>query len=327
VFPGNYSLRVTGAGILNSPSVPVAVASVDLTNIEIAVPRQKEITGRVILEGLAPMPRFQISALSSAPPVGSVNAPSISSPTTLINPQPDGTFRLTLLVGEHSMGPAIGLPTGYSIKSFTYGAADLLKNPLKVGDKDTDELRFTITTPIKPPVQVRGRVSGLDAAAFARGPVTVNMISSAYVSALSAPVMTDGTFEFPDVFPGNFSARVIGPGILNAPPVPVIVAGINTPIIEIALPRQKEITGHVVLEGSGPMPRMTIPLMSTSAGPGVGSALVQGQNQILTAGLGIGLTPVAGLALAPGFGSGPASSININPQTDGTFRATLLEGE
>jgi hypothetical protein len=324
VFPGNYSVRVTGGGILNSPNVPVTVVNTDITNIEIAVPRQKEVAGRVILDGLAPMPRFQISTIPSAPTVGLVN----SSTAMFINPQTDGTYRLTLLVGEHPTGPAVGLPVGYTIKSFTYGAADLLTTPLKVGDTDTDELRITITTPIRPPVQVRGHVSGLDASAFAKGTMTVTMASGTYVSALSAPVMADGTFEFPDVFPGSFSARVIGPGILNAPSVPVIVAGTNTPIVEIAVPRQKEITGHVVLEGSGPMPRLIIPLMSTTAGPGVGSALVQGQIPILTAGLGIGVIGAPGLVQqAPGLATGPANSITINPQTDGTFRVTLLEGE
>jgi hypothetical protein len=282
VFPGSYSLRVAGAGILNSPTVPVTVPSSDLTNVEIAVPRQKEITGRVILEGLAPMPRLQISSLST------------SYPPMLINPQTDGTFRVTVLVGEHSMGPATGLPSGYTLKSFNYGTTDLLKNPFKVGEKDTDELRITITTPLRPPVQVRGHVSGLDTSAFARGTPTVNMVSGAYTSPLSAPVMPDGTFEFPDVFPGNFSAQVIGPGIVNSPAVPVIVAGTNTPVIEIALPRQREITGHVVLEGRGPMPRFVIPLTTASAA---------------------------------GAGPGSTSSMNINPQPDGTFRLTVLEGE
>jgi len=273
VFPGSYSVRVTGGGIANSPNVSVVVASADVADIEIAVPRQKEITGRIILEGLAPMPRFQVSPL-------------------FINPQPDGVFRMTLLVGEHSIGPATGVPAGYTVKSFTYGTTDLLKNPLKVSDKDTDELRITMTTPGRPPVQVSGHVSGLSDTVLSRGAVTVSMTSPAYVPALSASVMMDGTFEFPEVFAGSYTARLIGPGVVNSPTVPITVANSEVRSVEIALPRQREITGKVILEGTGPMARMTIPLLS-SAGP---------------------LT-------------GPASVMIINPQPDGTFRLTLQEDE
>src|SRR6185436_7630113 len=100
-------------------------------------PRQKEITGRVTLEGSGPMPRMSILLLpvaatpgTSTPQVSSstgatagfAQSPATTSPSTLsINPQPDGSFTSTVPEGEYRIGSAAGLPAGYSLKSMTYG--------------------------------------------------------------------------------------------------------------------------------------------------------------------------------------------------------------
>jgi len=327
VFPGTYSVRVAGAGIVNSPDVPVAVASSDLTNIEIAVPRQKEITGRVILEGLAPMPRFQFLTPPSAPTAGLVSSSPVSTPVMLINPQTDGTFRLTLTVGTHYTGAAIGLPAGYTIKSFNYGTTDLLKNPLKVGANDTDELLITLTTPARPPVQVRGHVGGLDEATFARGDVNVSMASASYVSPVNTLVMEDGSFEFQDVFPGNYLARAIGPGVRSLSNVSVNVRNTDIQNVEITVPSQKEVTGRVILEGSGPMPRITLLLAPSSDT----STLVLLQN----ANISPIAAPTGGIITLPDPIPGPipgptliaANGLSIAPLPDGTFRLAIPEGE
>ncbi len=304
VFPGNYSVRVTGSGILNSPIVPVIVASVDVENIEVAVPRQKEVTGRLILEGSGPMARMVIglSPLAGGPtsgiglPQGATAGLPGGPPSTMnINPQPDGTFRLTLLEGEQRVGPVSGLPPGYTLKSLTYGATDLLKNPLKVAASDSFEIRAVVTTSNPTPVRVSGRVIGLDGASFARGPVNAIMTSTMYPVTLNAAVHTDGTFEFPSVYPGSFVLRALGPAVLNSPNLTVTVTNADVLNLEIRVPNLKDITGHLVIEGGGPYPLFALPLASlpaSFASPGISGTLP-----------------------------------TIRPGADGTFHIGLPEGE
>jgi hypothetical protein len=121
-----------------------------------------------------------------------------------INPQPDGTFRLTLLEGEQRIGNVSGLPPGYALKSLTYGSTDILKNPLKVAASDSFELRATITTSSATPVHVSGRIEGVDLNTLTSTPVRVTMTSPSFPVPLTVDVRPGGTFEFFRVYAGNY---------------------------------------------------------------------------------------------------------------------------
>jgi hypothetical protein len=211
-----------------------------------------------------------------------------------INPQPDGTFRVSLQEGERRAGPAGGLPTGYRVKAMTYGTVDLLSASMKVAATDTAELRITVSAANATPVKVSGKVTGLDATMFARGPITVSMNAPGYAGTLQATISPDGSFQFPQVFPGNYSARVTGPGIAAHQPATIVVANAEVLNAEIILSGQKDITGRVIVEGSGPIPRFNFRPAQIPAAQ---------------------RTPLA------------TQFLNVAPVANGSFRLTLPEGE
>jgi hypothetical protein len=240
VYSGNYQARLIGTianvGVSN---LEVNVAGSDITNLEFVVPRQKEIPGRIILEGRGPMPQFNIQLI----PLPSSSGVYNPGPVTILNVTPsssDGVFKLTLSEGERHVGRPTGLPPGYALKSVIYGSTDLAKAPFKISPTDTAELRITISTSDQPPVKVSGKISGLDPSMFVRGPINVSLNAPGYAMALTTQVSPDGSFEFPAVFPGNYTARLAGSvsnGTLAA--TNVTVAGSDVTGVEIALPRQR----------------------------------------------------------------------------------------
>ena len=120
-----------------------------------------------------------------------------------------------------------------------YGSTDLAKAPFKISSTDTAELRISISTPDQPPVKVSGKVSGLDPSMFVRGPINVSLNAPGYAMALTTQVSPNGSFEFPAVFPGNYTARAGSVSNGNLAAANVTVAGSDVTGVEIALPRQK----------------------------------------------------------------------------------------
>jgi hypothetical protein len=302
VYSGNYTAHLSvPVANLGQLSVDVKVMNSDVTGVDFVIPRVKEISGRIVLEGQGAMPQLNIPLTGNSAQAAGFSPGPVQ--VININPQSDGTFKVTLPEGERQVTLPTELPSGYAIKAFTYGSTDLMRNPLKVTVADDAEFRLSISTPNRPPVKVSGKVTGLDANPYARGPIRVSMNALGYASSLDAVVGADGSFEFPKVFPGNYTARLslslptIGPLSTN-----VNVAGTDVTGIEIVVPRVKEIIGRVVLESRGPMPQFTIPLVPQS---------VVAPNRF---GSNMGYTPGSIL-------------LNVYPQADGTFRVMLPEGE
>jgi hypothetical protein len=299
VYPGTYTARIDLPGASQNPAnianlnfglatATINLTGTDISGLDIAVPREKEIAGKLILEGRGLMPRFAI-------PLNPLPGTSIPQVQYMgISPQPDGSFTVSILEGARQVGVANGLPAGYTLKSMMYGTTDVLKNPLKVAISDTAELRVTLTAPNLAPVRVSGKLTGVDDSTFARG-LVVAVMSGTNIAQLAVPIHADGSFEFPEVFPGMYFVRATGPGILNSPNVPVVVAITDVTNVEIAVPRLKDVTGHLVIEGGGPYPLLAIPFVSLPAAIG-----------------------------APGA-SGTLPT--IRPGTDGTFHIGLPVGE
>jgi TonB family protein len=156
VLPGDYTLGVTAPV---ARSVAVHVGNADVQNIEIAVPTMKEVTARVTFEGQQPggytltqqMTTTVVAGLATrlivrmGGPVTSFDfSLNDTGGTTVSNAvrQPDGTYRLRLPEGERRVTPSV---PGYTVKSVSYGATDLLTDPLlKVSGTDTAQLEVTL---------------------------------------------------------------------------------------------------------------------------------------------------------------------------------------
>ncbi|HEX5000322.1 MAG TPA: hypothetical protein VFY29_19020 [Terriglobia bacterium] len=131
VLPGSYRPMLTGAQDLQIMSpVTLVVPNTDLTGIRVAVTPLKQITGKVILEGTQPIPYPSLVVIA------------VNRFQTSFRPQPDGTFTVSLPVGS---SPTRLIAPGFRLRSFVYGASNLLEEPLTVGANDAAEFRVTLS--------------------------------------------------------------------------------------------------------------------------------------------------------------------------------------
>jgi hypothetical protein len=130
VLPGTYRAVTLGA-----PSIQVlgpasiVVPSGDLSGLQIAVSARKEVRGKITVEGTEKRPPTILLIVSNR----------VQSTVPV---EPDGSFKAMLAVGSSPFNLAA---PGYTVRSVTYGASNLLQQPLTVGATDTAELRVTVT--------------------------------------------------------------------------------------------------------------------------------------------------------------------------------------
>ncbi|HZI50719.1 MAG TPA: carboxypeptidase-like regulatory domain-containing protein [Terriglobia bacterium] len=83
------------------------------------------------------------------------------------------------------------LPDGYTLKSFTFGSADLKTSVLKPGSSQMVSVVLQrAATPQRPGARISGRISG-------------DINRSVYISGVPGTIYADGTFEFIGVPPGR----------------------------------------------------------------------------------------------------------------------------
>src|SRR5262249_49994323 len=138
------------------------------------------------------------------------------------------------------------------IKSIMYGTADVTRR-LRVLSTDTAELRITMTAPKANPVRVTGKVIGPDASAFDRREVVAVNLNAPNFAALRAAVRPSGEFEFPEVFPAEYTASVSG---VNVPSPAVKVVVKKADVKNVAIEFAPRIPGRVIVEGTGPIPAL-----------------------------------------------------------------------
>ena len=73
-------------------------------------------------------------------------------------------------------------------------------------------------------------------------------------------VQPDGTFEFPKVLPGIYSASLTA-NVVGVAPVNIEVSDEPIKDFQIVIPRQRRLNGRVVLQNRGPRPRLFFSLM------------------------------------------------------------------
>jgi hypothetical protein len=132
VLRGSHYLNLTSSGGI-PVSKSIVVVDKDVTGVEIAAPPQREVVGRVVVEGSSPGYFYFSLTLKETSGTRSVS-PVVAT---------DGTFKVVLAEGESQV--SISGIAANVVKSFTYGDADILKAPLRVSRTDSAELRLTLT--------------------------------------------------------------------------------------------------------------------------------------------------------------------------------------
>jgi hypothetical protein len=186
----------------------------------------RTVSGRVIVENGGTPPRFALPVTAPGRPVANIT----------INPAPDGSFRTALPEGSSVVAAATGLPAGATVRSITYGTANLLRETLNVTSTDTAELIVVLSMPR--PVSVSGRVTGMRSA---QGILV--MLAGTQFEALLNP---DGSFVIPNVTPGNYQARLINSGA--SVQVPVMVGATDVTGVTIPIPKERVVTGLILVE-------------------------------------------------------------------------------
>ena len=252
VLPGTYRLNLlppsTERFAIPPVSVNVPAGRGDVSDLVIALPSMKRVSGRIIWEGDGPRP-----------PIGFVLG---NSSTQAQLPRADANGRFSILAPEGEQPISLrAIPPGYILKSFSYGATDLVTNPLKVSTTDTAELQVVLTPANASSwVRVRGRVLGIPSSPLAPSLTRVTLNSSAFNSTV---VARDGTFELPDVLPGSYIISASYRSELTAS-TSIVVGNTDVTGIEIKLPRQVTVSGQAKLEGNGPIPLVGLQLNGAS---------------------------------------------------------------
>jgi hypothetical protein len=131
VPPGTYGVRT-----IPGPTAEISKMTVATSEIRgVIVPALVQISGRVVLEDGGAIPPSPVAVMVEA---ARPNA-TIATPVGR-----DGAFTLPLGEGDYRI--SLGrLPPGVAVKSISYGASDLLANPLKLdGTSAPTEIRLTL---------------------------------------------------------------------------------------------------------------------------------------------------------------------------------------
>jgi hypothetical protein len=119
IAAGSYTARLSLSGIQTGKSITVENA--DLTGVTIAFPRRFAVAWHTIVEG--------DTALSNPPYL--VLQSKVKGSLTAFSSGGVGPAILTLAAGDHNIALQ-AVPSGYQLKSITYGTTDLQKEPLRI---------------------------------------------------------------------------------------------------------------------------------------------------------------------------------------------------
>jgi hypothetical protein len=317
VPPGNYlALVAKTLAVQPSSRMAVAVAGKDVTGVRIDMPPLKEVRGRVTVDGIGPLRQVIIHVTLGSNPRAISGAVGLGA---------NGTFRI--LVPEGNVRIAMdtaSLPVGYTLRSFEYGATNLLASPfIQVSRNEDIELRAVVAvtsagitikltdgtellnSPQAPNawVRVSGRVIGTLPGNFrptltmqsaqtrvvARGPTGLTTAGGVREFGATATMNFDGSFEFPKVTQGRYILSAGIPGFAVYRLIEVRDEDIGN--LELVFPPRTTVEGRILGEGGGLLPR------------------------------GYGFT------LSNGDGADGGVLVTIAPGCNGTFRAGLPLGE
>ena len=111
------------------------------------------------------------------------------------------------------------------------------------------------------------------------------MSGAAILETLTAPVQSDGSFEFPKVLPGIYDVRTLPVTVLSADST-LTVGPADLTNFQLRTPQPREIKGRILIQGDVPMPRLAFSVggATVPANPQPGGsftiALPEGERQI-----------------------------------------------
>jgi hypothetical protein len=198
VAPGQYALQalISGASPLTK-TVEVADAAVNI-DFDFSI---NVLSGRIVWEDGSPF---------SDPAIGPVALSTISNPnfisTTLMSVSNDGAFSSVIDPGDYRFYIR-SLPAGYVVRTMMIGSVDLSKDPLHVTADVPNTVEIRLAKGLYPGTRVHGRI--LDAATGA--PPAADFLelccfTTGPFERLSAAILPDGSFNFPKVPPGSYTA-------------------------------------------------------------------------------------------------------------------------
>jgi hypothetical protein len=189
VLPGNYRVQAHPIVLINE--VTFRVVDKDLSGIEVPFPSAFEVPGRTVMADGSALPGdFDWF-------VNSVRA--------------TGNFKVLLQAGQHKV--TFGdILRRYRIVSATYGAVDLLNEPLSLNAPATGEIVVTVARAARSTsltgVALRGRLTG--AASALPSPPRVFLYELEADRGDEVPIAADGSFMFLNVPPGYYSVQPVG---------------------------------------------------------------------------------------------------------------------
>jgi len=232
VVPGDYILQVEGLDIPKMP-LTVTVSDTGSSPLEVVLPAKTQIRGRFILQGTAPLPHISMYWSSST---------VFRMQPIRVDAKPDGTFSILLYEGSYGEAHVV-LPPAYSLQSISYGPIDLSSPALvRISGNQSLELKLQVKAHDTKPVTVSGRVTGMDPALLASGNVIASMQSSSYAVSLSVRVNTDGRYDFPEVFAGNYALTLSGPTLQPNTCIPVVVDNTDRNNVDFIFPQSREVS-------------------------------------------------------------------------------------
>lgn len=218
VVPGKYSLLARlsiGSPLTKTVDVVDQAVNIDF-NFSVNV-----LSGRIVWEDGSPF---------SDPAIGPIAVSTFSNPnfvaTDLLPVSYNGAFSSVIDSGDYRFYIR-SLPAGYIVRTMTLGPVDLAKDPLHLSGDVPGPIDIRIAKGVNPGTRVRGKVldavtgsppaaDHLELCCFATGPF----------ERLSSAILPDGSFDFPNVPPGRYTAELRKNAVQSA-------AGILNPTIEI----------------------------------------------------------------------------------------------
>ena len=271
VRPGSYEI-VVGPRVSMEP-VKVVVTDKDVSGVRVVVPDRVILSGTVMMDASGPSPRFQLSftRMDGPAPSGPVSVTAATTFTAALSP---GQYRVT----------TDGLPNSFTLKSVTLDTTDVLAQPMKLTSGDSPSLSVMLGVAAPAPwVKVTGRIVGGNAGPVPPG--SVSMVGPAILETLTAPVQSDGSFEFPKVLPGIYDVRTLPVTVLSAGST-LTVGPTDVTNFQLRTPQPREIKGRILIQGDVPMPRLAFSVggATVPANPQPGGsftiALPEGERQI-----------------------------------------------
>jgi hypothetical protein len=244
---------LTTAGLVVS-SMPIIVDDRDITGLEITGSSVR-LTGRADVEDGGPLVSLDLA-------LAGISAAALSQDVR-VNLDGNGVFTTVLPVGEYRV-LARPSPDIYRVDSFTSGAVDLLKEPLKISKGASTSLAVKLAV-AQPPlwVKVSGRVTGMEYLPPDHGPRVV-LSGGAVPSYYEATISADGSYTLPRVLRGTYT--VTAPGSEYVRSQTVVLEGSNIEPILVEVPIQRHFTGRIVVEGGEQVPRLLISFTSVKWG-------------------------------------------------------------